>query len=233
MLKISPIRVAAVAWLLLAVLGIKHAHADLIFNVSVDTSSLNGQSGFLDFQFNPGDSSALSATATVTDFQTTGGVLAQPDLLTGDAAGSLPGTLILNNSTVYNDAFQGFTCGNGFAFTLTLSGPAIDTPSGTVGSAFALSLYAADGITSLLTTDPNGSVATIFLNANATASAETFPQSPTDSTPAATVTVANAVPEPSTLTLALILASLQSGVLLMRSARRGLSAGTINRECNT
>ena len=63
----------------------------LIFSVSVNTSSLSGQSGYLDFQFNPGDSSAKAATATVTLFQTVNGILAQPASLTGDAAGSLPG----------------------------------------------------------------------------------------------------------------------------------------------
>ena len=49
------------------------------------------QGGFLDFQFNPGDSSAEAATASVTLFQTVGGILSQPAILTGDAAGSLPG----------------------------------------------------------------------------------------------------------------------------------------------
>jgi hypothetical protein len=161
------------------------------------------QSGFLDFQFNPGDSSAEAATASVTLFQTVGGILAQPASLTGDAAGSLPGALTLNNGTAFNDAFQGFTFGDNFGFILTLSGRAIESPGGTTGSAFALSLYAADGITPLLTTDPNGSVATIDLNANGTATVFTFAQSPTDDTPAATVTPASAVPEPSTLVLVL------------------------------
>jgi hypothetical protein len=217
----------AIALLLLGVLGPESAHAGLSFNVSVDTSSLSGQSGFLDFQFNPGDSSALPATAAVTHFQTIGGILAQPASLTGDATGSLPGTLTLDNGTVYNDVFQGFTFGNSFGFNLTLSGPAIDTPSGTVGSAFAVSLYAADGITPLLTTDPNGSVSTVYLNANGTASAEVFPQSPTDNTAAASVTALTAVPEPSTLTMVLLLSSLQAALILLRSARRRRSAGNI------
>jgi hypothetical protein len=161
------------------------------------------QSGFLDFQFNPGDSSAETATASVTLFQTVGGTLSQPAVLTGDASGSLPGALTLDNGTAFNDAFQGFTFGDRFGFTLTLSGPAIDSPGGTAGSTFALSLYAADGVTPLLTTDPNGSVATIDLNPNGTASVYTFSESSTDNTHAATVTPASAVPEPSTLVLAL------------------------------
>ncbi len=206
MLKRQLVGAIAVAILHVGLLGAGSAHAGITFNVSVDTSSLNTQSGLLDFQFNPGDSTALAATASVTLFQTVGGILSQPAMLTGDAAGSLPGTLTLQNSTAFNDANQGFTFGDSFSFNLTLSGPAVDNPGGTAGSTFALSLYAADDITPLLTTDPNGSVATINLNANGTTSVFTFPQSPTDNTPVATVTLAGAVPEPSTLVLGLIAA---------------------------
>jgi hypothetical protein len=219
LLKRQLVCAVAVALLQLGVIGPRSAHAGLVFNVSVDTSSVSMQSGFLDFQFNPGDSSALAATASVTLFQTVGGTLSQPASLTGDATGSLPGALTLNNGTAFNDAFQGFTFGDSFGFTLTLSGPAIDSPGGTTGSAFALSLYAADGITPLLTTDPNGSVATIDLNANGTASVSTFAQSPTDNTPAATVTPASAVPEPRTLVLVLMAVACAGLINLCRSRR--------------
>ncbi len=219
MLKRQLVCAVVVALLLLGLLGPEPAHAGLVFNISVDTASLSGQTGFLDLEFNPGDSSALAATATVTLFQTSGGILAQPAFLTGDAAGSLPGTLTFDNGTAFNDAFQGFTYGNGFGFTLTLSGPAVDNPGGTTGSAFALSLYGADGITPLLTTDPNGSVATIDLNADGTTSVYTFPQSPTDNTPAATVTSASAVPEPSTSVLVLIAVSCAGLINLCRIRR--------------
>ena len=149
------------------------------------------QSGFLDFQFNPGEQHAESATASVNLFQTVGGSPLATRVAHGRRYGIFARALTLQNGTAFNDAFQGFTFGGSFDFSLTLSGPAIDSPGGTAGSAFALSLYAADGITPLLTTDPNGSVATIDLNANGTASFYTFPQSPTDSTPAATVTIAD------------------------------------------
>lgn len=229
MIKRHLVFVAALVLLQLGVLGPASADADLIFQVAVDTSSLSGQSGFLDFQFNPGDGSAETATATVTLFQTIGGVLAQPASLTGDAAGSLPGSLTLDNGTVYNDVFQGFTFGDSFSFTLTLSGPAIDNPGGTAGSAFASSLYAADGFTPLLTTDPNGSVATINLSANGTASAETFPQSPTNNTPAASVNAVSSVPEPSTLSMVLLASCIQAGLIFLRRARRMTSVGNVVR----
>lgn len=174
------------------------------YQVSVNTSTLSGQGGNLDFQFNPGGIGAESATATITNFQMIGGILSQPAVLTGDAVGSLPGTLTLDNGTAYNDAFQGFTYGNRFGFLLTLSGQALDSPGGTFGSSFALSLYDAAGITPLLTTDPNGSVLTVNLNTSGTTTAQTFPQSPTNSTPVATATLVSPVPEPSSFWLFVI-----------------------------
>jgi hypothetical protein len=132
---------------------------------------------------------------------------------------------------VYNDAFQGFTFGSSFGLILTLSGPAVASPGGTAGSSFAVSLYATDGFTPLLTTDPNGSVSTIDLNPNGTASVYTFAQSPTDTASVATVTAGSvtAVPEPSTLTMVLLCSSLHAGVILFRGARQGRSAGKITR----
>lgn len=173
------------------------------YNISVDTSSLNSQSGYLDFQFNPGGSSAESANASVTGFQSIGAILAAVAIDTGDASGSLPGTLTFDNGTAFNDVFQGITLGSSFSFDLTLSGPAIDSPGGTFGSAFAVSLYAADQVTPLLTTDPYGSVGTINVNAAGTTAAEVFPQSATNSTPAGTVTpeFSSATPEPSSLVI--------------------------------
>jgi hypothetical protein len=226
LLKRHVICAVAAALLGLGVLGPGPARADLVLNVSVQTSPLSAQSGYLDFQFNPGDSSALPATASVSGFQSVGGTLAPTATLTGDASGSLPGTVTLNNSTPFNDAFQGFTFGDSFSFTLTLSGPAVDNPGGTTGSAFALSLYAADGITPLLTTDPNGSVATIDLNANGTATIYTFSESQTDSTHAATVTLAGAVPEPSALTLLAFAVACAGLIKILRGGNEKRSLAT-------
>jgi hypothetical protein len=70
------------------------------------------QDGNLDFQFNPGGSSAKAATASVTNFRTVGGIPASTATLTGDAAGMLPDPLTLSNGTAFNDIFQGFTFGS-------------------------------------------------------------------------------------------------------------------------
>src|SRR4051812_46290637 len=77
-------------------LGAAPARADFTYHFTVDTSTLKGQSGSLDFQFNPGMmddvQESLPATAKVSGFLMTGGQLAGAAELTGAAEGSLPGT---------------------------------------------------------------------------------------------------------------------------------------------
>jgi hypothetical protein len=219
MRKRSACSTVALALALLGILGPGPSRAGSVtYDVSVSTSSLSGQPGNLDFQFNPGGLGALVATATVTNFQTAGGIPAPSSTLTGDASGALPGTLTLDNGTAFNDVFQGFTYGTSLSFDLTLSGPALGGPAGTFGSSFALSLYDAAGITPLLTTDPNGSVLTVDLNADGTTSAQLFPQSPTNSTPAASASPVGAVvPEPSSLVL--LVSTLPAGMVVLRRLR--------------
>ena len=190
------------------------------YNVSASTSSLNGESGYLDFQFNPGDSSASAATATVSAFSSDGRLQPSAPLNgpTGAVSGTLPGTLTLSNSTAYNDYFEKFAYGNNISFALTLSGPAIGGSS-SVGSAFALSLYDISGSIPLLTTDPNGSVLTVIANPNGSTSTETFPQSPGNDTPVTTVNPTGiAIPEPSSLMLSEI--AVPTGLALWRRKRR-------------
>jgi hypothetical protein len=171
------------------------------YNVTVDTSSLNGQSGYLDVQFNPGGVGAASATATVSAFASDGALQpgAQLNGVSGSVSGMLPGVLTLTNSTAFNDYFEGFSHGNTISFGLTLDGPAVGG-AGPVGSSFAFSLYDSTGTMPLLTTDPNGSVLTVNVNADGSTSVKTFPQSPTNNTP---VTTVSGVPEPASLALAI------------------------------
>jgi hypothetical protein len=189
----------APALLLAAAAGSARA-GSVTYNVSVNTSSLDGSSGYIDSQFNPGGSGALPATAAVSGFVTDGSLQSAAPLnsISGSVSGMLPATLTFSNNTIFNDYFEGLSFGNTINFALTLSGPAVGN-SGAVGSSFAFSLYDGTGSTPLLTTDPNGSVLTINVNADGTTSVETFPQSPSDNTPVATATpVSTTVPEPST-----------------------------------
>ena len=127
------------------ILAATSAFASYSYDFDVNTTSLNGQSGYIDLQFNPGISSTDPANAAITGFSSdaTLGVA----VLTGGATGALPYVTIFN-SDQFNDYFQALTFGNAIHFALNLSEAA--------GNSFALSFYASDEITPLLTSDPYG-----------------------------------------------------------------------------
>lgn len=128
--------------------------------VNVDTSSLVGQAGWLDFQFNPADASAPAASVTLTSFSSTGLILSTATR-SGDVAGSLDSTLMIGNSQFFNDFLQAFTFGTSMSFSVNIDMP-IPNSSG-AGSAFSLSLY--DSSYNSLLADPNWG-ASLVINAN-------------------------------------------------------------------
>ena len=151
------------------------ARAGYVYQVSVDTTAIQGITGFLDLQYNPGGVGTLPATATITTFITdaTGVSLNTTD---GDVVGNLvPGPLAINNTLAFNDLLENMTFGTSIAFTLTLSGAGVTSPDASEpGSSFGLSLF--DGsFNPLLTIDPAGTVVTINLNADGTTAPERFP----------------------------------------------------------
>jgi hypothetical protein len=212
----------------LALLGLfgtdRAAHADFIaYEVTVDTSSISGQYGYLDFQFNPGSSTAAAATATITNFSTNG-ILNPNDPANNDpnnTFGHWSGSLTSNSNplTLYNDAdtefFEGFSYGSRISFEVTLSGNAIGSQANGTGTAFAFSLYDNTTYNPLLTTDPNGSVITLSVNGNGSTSVETFGQSPTDNTPAASASVVPAPPS-----IVLLLTAVPVGLFFWRRSRQ-------------
>jgi len=189
----------ALATLCFAVPG----QATVIYLVTVDTSAINGVSGNLDFQFNPGGPSSQSAFVTISSFSSAGGALGGAPAITGDVTGTLPGPVTIDNGTNFNDYFQPFTFGTSFQFQLLLDGPAIQSPNGiaTSGSSFGLSLFDATGSATFLTTEPNGFVGTADINLDGTVTPRVFPPSVLGGTPVVTFTAATpGVPEPSTFT---------------------------------
>jgi hypothetical protein len=173
------------------------------YDFAVNTSSLSGTSGNLDFQFNPGDASSQAATALISLFSTNGIVQPAP-VLTGDVTpnnAALPANFTLGNSQNFNDLFQGITFGSFVNFRVTLSGPAIDTPNGssTSGSAFYFSLYGQDGVTPLLTTDASGAVGAVSINLNGSTTKAAFLNGTAPS--AASITPVVGVPEPATASM--------------------------------
>ncbi len=145
------------------------------FLVTVNTSSLpSSTQGFIDIQFAPGLGSP-TATATVTNFSTdatleasVNGTSAGTD---GGGSGSLPGTLSISNTGALNDVYQPVTYGTYFSFDVSFSG-SLDS-----AGSFAVTLYANDFVTTLLTTDSNGTVADINFNPDGSTTTQTFQDS--------------------------------------------------------
>jgi hypothetical protein len=121
--------------LCVALLLAQRAQADT-FSITVNTSSLLGTSGYLDFQFNPGNPPSDAASATITGFTTDGTLTAALPSI-GDVSGALPGQVVINNTQVLNDYTQGLTYGSFFDVSVNLT---IPTVSGTAtgGSSFTL-----------------------------------------------------------------------------------------------
>jgi hypothetical protein len=146
--------------LLLTLLCAPLAQAGRVFVVSLDTSSISGQPGFIDFQFNAAGADVEAATAVISLYS--GGTLGTAFPL-GDVSGDLSTSVTINNTVGFNDLFQAITFGSQIFFQVAISGPVFDSfnPIGTSGSTFAFSLYADDETTPLLTSDPNGYAAAI------------------------------------------------------------------------
>ena len=137
------------------------------YAVSIDTSSLIGTSGALDFQFNPANSTGFTtATAGISGF--TGGTLSSP-VLTGDGSGTLPSSVTLNNTTQYNDYFTNYTFGNSIKFNLSLSGA--------LGNSFTFSMFSdAAGSSPALTSDTtDGYALRLDINQNGNAITNNIP----------------------------------------------------------
>ena len=186
------------------------AAAPITYAVSVDTSSISTQTGWIDIQFNPGGLSQ-SAFVTIAGFATDGTLAAGTEIVTGDVSGVLPGTLTITNSTAFNDYFQQMVFGSTITFELAFDGPALATPDGvsTAASAFALAFYDDTQVNPLLSADPQGFAAIIDVNLDGTTTVTTAPAT-IGGLSAVTIT---AVPEP-------------AGLPVLLAGLAGLLAGT-------
>jgi hypothetical protein len=158
------------------------------FEINVNTTSAQGTSGYLDFQFNPGFIAPVDpASATITDFITDGILMtAAPPF--GDVTGSLPGTVTINNTDVTNEYTPGFTYGSFFDVFVTLDIPLV---SGGAASGNVFTLDVEDSsFDSLL-----GSFPTVEIDLDATTG------EPTVTNNSNGAAVAAEVPEPSSLPL--------------------------------
>jgi hypothetical protein len=164
--------------------------------VIVDTSSISGTAGSLDFQFNPGPSYE-AAFLQILSFAS-GGTLAGGPTLTGDVSGGpLPATTTFDNGTAYNDYFEGFTYGSSISFDVSLYGPALSSPDDVSTSAFAFSMFsdAAGTIPALTSDTTDGFAFSVDVNPDGTTTVSNF-SSQTSVQPAS-----SAAPEPGSLIL--------------------------------
>jgi len=153
------------------------ASADVMYEVTVNTSTISGTGGSLDFQFNPGPLVTQAASLQILGFSSNG-LLAGSPFPTGDVSGDLPSTLTFDNLTGYNDYFEGFKFGSSLVFDLRLYGPAVSSPdkTSTSGSTFAFSMFSdAAGTLPVLTTDTtDGFAFTVNVNLNGTTTVTNF-----------------------------------------------------------
>jgi len=170
----------------------------ITYDVSVNTNTILGTTGSLDFQFNPGPLVSQSASLQILNF-TSDGTLAGVPTLTGDVSGTLPATLTFDNGTAFNDYFDGFTFGTAITFKLSLFGPALSSPDGTStsGSTFAFSMFSdtAGTIPTLTADTTNGFAFTADVNLDGSTTV-TNSSSETSVVPATT-----AVPEPNSVAM--------------------------------
>jgi hypothetical protein len=179
------------------------ASADPVIEaVSVDTSSLIGTAGSLDFNFNPGPLVSQSASLQILNFSSDGALAGSPSI-TGDVSGILPGTLTFDNGTALNDYFEGFTFGSILKFDVSLYGPALSSPddTSTSGSSFAFSMFSDPaGATPALTSDEiDGIALAVNVNLDGSTNLTNF------SSETSVESVVSPVPEPAGSTIILLL----------------------------
>ncbi len=191
--------------LLLAILAASLASAGPItYDVTVDTSSITGTMGSLDFNFNPGPLVTQLADLQILNFTSDGTLAEACPCGTGDVTGQLPATLTFDNGTGFNDYFDDFAYGTTISFAVSLYGPALSSPDGvsTSGSTFVFSMFSdSAGTMPVLTSDTtDGFAFTIDVNLDGSTTVNNF-SSQTTVEPAMEQTGGGSAPEPGTLIL--------------------------------
>ena len=157
-----------------------------VYLVTVDTSSVNGQTGTIDLQFNAGMLNTQNACVTISNFSTDG-ALGSPSASAGNVRGTLATTLTINNGSggcptattytpsTFNDYNQPIKFGNTLSFFVVLSGPAVNYSANTnivgnyngdSGSSFGVA-FTANGAPAL-TSDASNFAGTITQNPDGT-----------------------------------------------------------------
>ena len=157
----------SVAVLLIGLTAKVSAAPFVSYKVTVDTSSLKGQSGDIDLQLDPNsDTNDPLAYATVENFTTDGTLnpsVSDPYTgLIGDVSGVLPGKVYFDNGettngpSVFNDYCENITFGTNISFTVVFSGPFFTNISLALGDSFVLDFINVASNDYELAYDPTG-----------------------------------------------------------------------------
>lgn len=152
--------------------------ADTTYRIAVNTSSIAGTAGSLDFNLNPGPLGSPLVSVDLMNFNSNGSFgTAAPSLIGDVSGGPLPTTITFDNGASLNDYFTGFTYGSTLDFEVKFFGSGIATPGGTSlsGSTFSFSMFSDPwGSQPVLTTDTiNGFATTINVNLDGSTSSTT------------------------------------------------------------
>ena len=142
--------------------------ADVV-GITVNTSTVSGTTGYIDFQFNPSPGGSQSATVQIQNFAGATYRTGTQSDLGSVSGGPLPSTVTINNSAGgvgINDDFEGLTFGKTLALQLTFTGPAVTSPNGSSQpSQFFLSMFSdPNGVDPILTSNPNGTLGIVTIS---------------------------------------------------------------------
>jgi hypothetical protein len=149
----------------------------IVYAVNVNTSSISGTAGSLDFNFNPGPLVSQAASLKIQGFASNGTLTGVPTLIGDVSGGPLPAAVTFDNGGGFNDYFQGFTFASTLTFQVSLFGPALSSPNGTStsGSTFAFSMFSdTAGTMPALTSNAAGFAFTVDVNLDGTTSLTNF-----------------------------------------------------------
>lgn len=214
----TPVLMAIVAAATLGALA--PAHADSVYEVSINTSSLTGSASIMAFDFIAGGGTQ-SNSATISDFSTNG-VLVSGGTNSGSVSGSLPGTVTLTNAGFFNELQQGITLGSTISFQVDLTAKA--PSSGALPDTFSLFLLDPTASYSLTNTgDPTGanSLMTVQVDGSSKGNGAVY----SGSTPGGPVTVmavggSVAAPEIDASSAASALSLLLGGLAVLRGRQQ-------------
>jgi hypothetical protein len=202
--------------------GAHSARADMIYNISMDTSALVGNLAgpfYLDFQFNDGSGSFDgNNTVTVGGFNVAGVGAATPS---GGGTGDLGSSVVLTDSGFFNEVFQQFTPASTLQFQIGLT---TNVDPGPTPDEFTFGILWGSSLFDIPTTSANNAFLTVDITSPLTiTSSASDPNQSLGANPGVNIAAptaalqGTAVPEPASLWLVITVLGM---LVLFRWGRR-------------